>query len=99
MLVASAECPGFQLQDREVVGLRQTAVIKGKTGAASAKEQPLVHPQTKVTTSSSNGKRVQISFDKKRVFPSPMETLKAWMRQEQEGLSSAIKCITRMQRM
>lgn len=50
MLVVSAECPGFQLQNCEVVGLRQAAVIKGETGAASAQEQPLVHPQTKVTT-------------------------------------------------
>lgn len=46
----SAECPGFQLQNREVVCLRQAAVIKGETGAASAQEQPLIHPQTKVTT-------------------------------------------------
>lgn len=50
MLVVSAECPGFQLQNREIVGLRQAAVIKGETGAASAQKQPLVHPQTKVTT-------------------------------------------------
>lgn len=59
MLDVSAECPGFQLQNREVVGLRQTAVIKGETGAASAQEQPLVHPQTKVTTEM---KRDKLSF-------------------------------------
>lgn len=46
----SAKCPGFQIQNCEVVCLRQAAVIKGETGAASAQEQPLIHPQTKVTT-------------------------------------------------
>lgn len=45
----SAECPGLQLENGKVVGLRQAAVIKGETGAASANIQPVIHPQTKVT--------------------------------------------------
>lgn len=50
MFVLSAECPGFQVQNGEVVGLRQTAVVEGETRAAPAQKQPLVHPQTKMTT-------------------------------------------------
>lgn len=82
MFVLSAECPGFQVQNGEIVGLRQTAVVESETRAAPAQKQPLIHPQTEMTTSSSNGKRVQISFDEKGVFTSPLETLKAWVRQE-----------------
>lgn len=106
--VSSAKRPHLQLHDSEVVGVRQTAVVEGKAGAAAAQVQVLIHPQTEVTTAagkreratsftfyflfpnkiklhakdeikslpaSTNGKGVQVSFDKKGVLSSPSEAL------------------------
>lgn len=46
----SVERPYLQLHDTEVVGFWQTAVVEGVAGAAAAKIQVLIKPQTKVTT-------------------------------------------------
>lgn len=48
--VRSPEGPGLKLQHPEVALLRQAAVAKGVTRAASAHVQRLVQPQAKVST-------------------------------------------------
>lgn len=90
----SAKSPHLQLHDSKVVCFWEAAVIEGEAGAAAAQVQILIHPQPKVTTSSPNGKRVQVAFYEKGVFPGPSETLKSGMQHEEEGFPCAIEGFT-----
>lgn len=54
----SAKSPHLQLHDSKVVCFCEAAVIEGEAGAAAAQVQILIHPQPKVTASSSYGKRI-----------------------------------------
>lgn len=96
--MSSPECPHLQLHDVEVVSFREAAVVEGVTGATPAQVQHLIQPQAKVTTSSSNSKRVQVSLYEEGVFSGPLETLEARKQHEEECLSCAVEGLARPQR-
>lgn len=75
----SPKRPNLQLHDPEVIGFREAAVVEGVTGAAATQVQVLIHPQTKVTTASTDGKEVQVTLYEEGIFTSPSETLEARM--------------------
>lgn len=95
---SSAECPHLQLHDSEVIGFWEATVVESVAGAAATQVQILIHPQTKVTTASTNSKGVQISFYKEGVLSSPSEALETRMQHEEECFSCAVERLTEPQR-
>lgn len=95
----SLKSPHLQAVDVEVLLSGEWLVIEGCTFSGSAPVQFGIEPQSKLPTSTSHLQRVNIPFDKVRVFSSPAIHLDFWTKAVEEGLPCAVEVLSNSKRM